>query len=166
MATHLRATLHTRLNPARERWVVIVLFSVLSLPFSIPLQAQPTYKLDVKPDLKPLATIKLEGAKVTRGELADDPGFRLQYHVKAADGKTVITSDARSNPAVELPVKDAGSFTIVLELFYPAYKGGTGQKGEFKAVSNVLHYKVEDGKVTLFEPPAPKKTDSEPPKKP
>jgi hypothetical protein len=152
--------LHTSLNPTRVL-AALVLFAV-----SVPLRAQPTYKLDVKPDLKPLATIKLEGAKVTRGDLADDPGFRLQYHVKAADGKTVITSDARPNTAMELPVKDAGTFNIVLELFYPAYKGGTGQKGEFKPVSNVLHYKVENGKVMLLEPPPPKKTDPESPKKP
>jgi hypothetical protein len=160
---------HTCLNPARVRLAVLVLFSVaiFSPPFSIPLRAQPTYKLDVKPDLKPLATIKLEGAKVTRGELSDDPGFRLQFHVKAADGKnTITTSEARSNRALELPVKDAGTFTIVLELFYPAYKGGTGQKGEFKPVSNVLRYKVEEGKVTLLEPPIPKKTDADSPKKP
>src|SRR5262249_55497101 len=147
MPNPTRAMPHICLNLTRVL-AALVLFAV-----SIPLRAQPTYKLDVKPDLKPLATIKLEGAKVTRGDLADDPGFRLQYHVKAADGKTVMTSDARSNPAVELPVKDAGSFTIVLELFHPAYKGGTGQKGEFKPVSNVLHYKVEEGKVTLVQPP-------------
>jgi hypothetical protein len=159
---------HTWLNPTRVRLAALVLFSVsiFSPPFSIPLRAQPTYKLDVKPDLKPLATIKLEGAKVVRGELTDDPGFRLQYRVKTTDGKTVMTSEARSNKALELPVKDAGTFTVVLELFYPTYKVGTGQKGEFKPVSNVLHYKVEEGKVTLLEPPVPKKTEPDPPKKP
>jgi hypothetical protein len=159
---------HISLNATSVRLAALVLFyvSIFSSPFSIPLRAQPTYKLDVKPDLKPLATIKLEGAKVTRGELSDDPGFRLQYHVKAADGKTVMTSEARSNTVLELPVKDAGTFTVVLELFYPAYKGGTGQKGEFKPVSNVLHYKVEEGKVKLLEPPVPKKTEPDPPKKP
>lgn len=124
--------------------------------------AQPTYKLDVKPHLKPLSTLKLEGARVTRTELADDPGFRLQFHVKQADGKTVTTAEARSTPSVELPIKTPGSFSVVLELFYPAYKGGTGQKGEFKPVSNVLTYKVDGGKVTLIDTPAPKK--DQPPK--
>ena len=56
-----------------------------------------------------------------------------------------------------MPQKEAGTYTVVLELFYPAYKGGTAQKGEFKPISNVLTYKVEaGGKVTLVETPAPK----------
>jgi hypothetical protein len=121
------------------------------------LSAQPTYKLDVKPHLKPLATIKLEGVKLTRTELTDDPGFRLQYHIKQADGKTVSTIEARSTPTVDLDVKTAGTFTVALELFYPAYKGGTGQKGEFKPVSDVLTYKVEGGKISIVESPPPKK---------
>lgn len=122
--------------------------------------AQPTYKLDVKPHLKPLATLKLEGNRLTRTDLADDPGFRLQYHIKRADGKTVSTVEARSTPAVELEAKTAGTYSVVLELFYPAYKGGTGQKGEFKPVSNVLTYKVDAGKITLLDTPAPQQDPS------
>ena len=121
------------------------------------LVAQPTYKLDVKPHLKPLAAIKLAGNKISRTDLDDDPGFRLQYHIKQMDGKSVTTIEARSNPNVEIPTATAGSFTIVLELFYPAYKGGTSQKGEFKPVSNVLAYKVDGGKITMIDLPTPKK---------
>ena len=121
------------------------------------LVAQPTYKLDVKPHLKPLATIKLAGNKVNRTELDDDPGFRLQYHIKQLDGKSVAAIEARSNPNAEIPTVTAGSFTIALELFYPAYKGGTSQKGEFKPVSNILAFKVEGGKITPIDLPPPKK---------
>jgi hypothetical protein len=129
---------------------------MLTLPHAN-LVAQPTYKLDVKPHLKPLAAIKLTEGKISRTNLDDDPGFRLQYHIKQLDGKSVTTIEARSNATVPISTATAGSFTIVLELFYPAYKGGTSQKGEFKEVSNVVGYKVDAGKVTPIDLPPPKK---------
>jgi hypothetical protein len=123
--------------------------------------AQPTYKLDVKPDLKPQATLRLDGSRIRRSAVTDDPGFRLQYHFKK-DGKPLDTAEARSAPELDVPQKEPGTYTVVLELFYPAYKGGTAQKGEFRAVSNVLTYRVEAGakpgdpvKVVLVEPPPP-----------
>jgi hypothetical protein len=122
-------------------------------------RAQPTYKLDVKVHLKPLATLTLKGDKLSRSGVKDDPGFRLQYHFKK-DGKTVTAVEARSNPTLTIPQKQAGTYTVVLELFYPAYKGGTAQKGEFKPVSNVVTFRVEAGakptdpvKVVFIEPP-------------
>lgn len=144
------------------------LFLLLAATPALP--AQPTYKLDVKPNLKPLATLKLEGVKITRTPVKDDPGFRLQYHFKK-DGKSLAVVEARTDVSLDVPQKDAGTYSVVLELFYPNYKGGTAQKGEFKAVSNVLTYKVEapakpgePTKVVVVEtpmppmpPPAPKK---------
>src|SRR5712671_5307202 len=82
--------------------------------------AQPTYKLDVKPNLKPQATLQLDGSRISRSAIKDDPGFRLQYHFKR-DGKTLATVEARSQQMVELPQKDPGNYSVVLELFYPAY---------------------------------------------
>ena len=146
--------------------IVAIPAFILNAQVTNPLRSQPTFKLDVKPDLKPLATIKLDGAKVSRSELADDPGFRLQYHVRAAEGKTLQTAEARSAPSLELPLQTAGTFTIVLELFHPAYKGGNDQKGAFKPVSNVLTFKVEAGKLTQIETPPPKKAEEPPAKKP
>ncbi len=137
----------------------LVLAFLAAAWLAVPAVAQPTYKLDVKPDLKPQATLTLDGGRLTRSALKDDPGFRLQYHFKK-DGKAFDTAEARSNPTLDVPQKEAGTYTVVLELFYPAYKGGTAQKGEFKAVSNVLTYRVEPGtkpgdpsKVVLVEPP-------------
>jgi hypothetical protein len=121
--------------------------------------AQPTYKLDVKPNLKPQATLQLDGSRIRRSAIKDDPGFRLQYHFKK-DGKTIATVEARSQQMVELPQKDPGNYSVVLELFYPAYKGGAQQKGEFKPISNVLAYRIEPGakmgdpvKIAVVEPP-------------
>ena len=121
--------------------------------------AQPTYKLDVKAHLKPLATLTLKDGKLSRTAVGDDPGFRIQYHFRR-DGKTVAVVEARAAATVAVPPKTPGTYSVVLELFYPAYKGGTAQKGEFKAVSNVLQFRVEAGarptdpvKVVLIEPP-------------
>lgn len=146
---HLRATI-------AFLFVLLAASLLLNAP-QIDIAAQPTYKLDVKPHLKPLAAIKLADGKITRTDLDDDPGFRLQYHIKQLDGKSVSTIEARSNPSVSVPTATGGSYTIVLELFYPAYKGGTSQKGEFKEVSNVIAFKVDSGKISLIDVPPPKK---------
>jgi hypothetical protein len=144
------------------RWAVPIFLAIgaAALTLNAPspeVSAQPTYKLDVKPHLKPLATLRIDGARLLRTELDDDPGFRVQYHIRQLDGKTVATIEARSAPAIDLELKTAGTFSVVLELFYPAYKGGTGQKGEFKPVSNDLTYKIDGGKIVVFEAlPAPK----------
>jgi hypothetical protein len=136
--------------------------AVLLVCFGCPyLAAQPTYRLEVRPFIRPQATLTLEGTNVKRSGVKDDPGFRLQYHIKK-DGKTLSTVEARSQPALELPRKDAGTYSVVLEIFYPTYKGGSGQKGQFKAISNVLTYRLTPGtkpglaaKIQLVEPPAP-----------
>jgi hypothetical protein len=124
-------------------------------------QGQPTYPLDVKRHLKPFATLSLKNAKLRRTPVKDDPGYRLQYHFRQG-GKTVATVEARSNPTLAIPQKDAGIYTVVLELFYPAYKGGTQQKGEFKPISNVVRFQVKAAarpggpvKVVLVQPPLP-----------
>ena len=117
---------------------------------------QPTYKLDVKPHLRRWRPSNWTGSGVNRTELADDPGFRLQWHIKQADGKSVSAVDARAMGVLDLPAQAAGTFSVVLELFYPAYKGGPAQKGEFKPVSNVLTYKVDAGKIMLLENQPPK----------
>src|SRR2546423_1290661 len=108
-----------------------------------PAPAQPTYKLDVKPDLKPLATLQLKAGKFTRSEVRDDPGFRLQYHFKK-DGKTLALVEGRAQVEVSPPgpALTAGTYTVVPELFYPNYRAGTGPNGVSKPISNVLTYRL------------------------
>ena len=120
------------------------LSALLALIAAGPLSAQPTYKLDVKADLQPRATLQLSGTKITRSVLNDDPGFRLQFHFQK-DGKSVATVNARTAESVDLPSTDPGVYTVALELFYPNYKGGNAQKGAFRAVSSTLVYRVEKG---------------------
>jgi hypothetical protein len=142
-----------------RHFLIGLLFAALFLPSSA--SAQPTYKLDVKPHLKPLATLTLKDGRLTRTALADDPGFRLQYDFKK-DGKTVAVVEARASGVLAIPQKTAGTYSVVLELFYPGYTGGSGQKGQFKAVSNEIRFRVDAGakasdpvKVVLLEATKP-----------
>jgi len=119
--------------------------------------AQPTYRLDVRGDLKPLATLSVNGERIRRSAVKDDPGFRLQFHFQK-EGKTIATIDARADEAVVPPSLEPGVYTVALELFHPGYKGGTGIKGQFKAVSETLTYRIEPGKPVKIAvvPPAKK----------
>ena len=120
-----------------------------------PALAQPTYRLDVKRELKPRASLTLTGGKLTRSTVTDDPGFRLQLHFKK-DGKTVATLDVRAETTVALPVTEPGTYTVALELFHPAYKGGQASKGEFKAIGEGLTYRIKSQKpLEVIVVPAP-----------
>jgi hypothetical protein len=133
-----------------------LLAALLALLFAGPVLAQPTYRLDARRGLKPRATLTLSDGKLKRSAVTDDPGFRLQFHFRK-DGKTIATPEARAKPAVPLPRTEPGIYTVVLELFHPASKGGTASKGEFKAISGVLTYRVESPRPLRVSivPPAP-----------
>src|SRR5260370_1368140 len=122
---------------ARHLLLVVGLAPLLALGLAPDIAAQPTYKLDVKPDLKPLATVELKAGQFVRSEVRDDPGFRLQYHFKK-DGKTLALVDARAQPSASPPALTPGTSPVVLELFYPNYTGGMAPKGMYKPVSDVL----------------------------
>jgi hypothetical protein len=131
--------------------VLAVMTCFMIMPESV--NAQPTYKLDVKSHLRPLAALRLEGGRVVRSELLEDPGFRLQYVFKK-DNKVVTVVEARAQPSVEIPTTEPGAYTVTLELFYPAYKGGTEQKGAFRPVSEPVAYVVQRdaaGKTTIAD---------------
>jgi hypothetical protein len=103
-----------------------------------------TYLLNVKPELKPGVTLRLDGNQVVRSAIHDDPGFRVQYHFKK-DNQTLAVLEARTLTRIDLPKREPGTYSVVVELFYPAYKGGTAQKGQFKPISNELRYRIEPG---------------------
>ncbi len=107
-------------------------------------QAQPTYRLDVKAELKPAVQLRLNGMQLQRSAVTDDPGFRLQYLFRK-DGQAVAALEARSRPSVDLPRLEPGVYNVAVELFYPTYKGGVGQKGQFKPISNVITYRIDPG---------------------
>lgn len=112
-----------------------------------------TYKLGVPAHTHPAAVLTLKGDKVTRSSVTDDPGFRLQFHL-LKDGKSLDKADARLSETFTLPTKEPGQYALVLELFYPAYKPGKDQKGQFKAISNFILYQVvSPGAVKIVERP-------------
>jgi hypothetical protein len=132
-----------------------------------PVSAQPTYKLDVKSELAPRAALTLSGDTLTRTAVRDDPGFRLQYHFRK-DDKTVANINARGEERIRVPSLEPGTYTVVLELFHPGYKGGTGLKGQFKPVSDVLNYRLEAGKppkISVVLTVKPKPVAPQPPAK-
>jgi hypothetical protein len=88
----------------------------------------------------PKAEIRLEGRKVTRGEVANDWGSRLQWKV-LHNGKPVATPPARAESSYEHPDSAPGTYEIVLEMWkYEGYKkGGVGQYVE---ISNKVSYQV------------------------
>lgn len=107
-------------------------------------RAQPTYKLDVKPEFRPRAALQLADDQVRRSPVSNDPGFRLQFHFRK-EGKTVQVVEARRILTAPVAGSDPGLYSAVLEVFYPAYRGGTAQKGEFRPISNILTYRIEPG---------------------
>jgi hypothetical protein len=145
----------------RQPLLLLALGALLAV--APPARTQPTYRLDVKPELKPRATLTLEGEVVVRSSVSDDPGFRLQLHFTQA-GKTIATVEARSSDRVRPPLSAAGTYEVVLELFYPGYKGGTGLKGQFKPISDPLSFTFAPAK-PLQRLPARPPTPA-PPKKP
>ncbi len=126
-----------------SRTARFLLPAVLLVVLPAAARAQPTYKLGVYKHVQPLATLKLDGKQLRRSDVKDDPGFRLQYHF-LKDGKELTTIDARAQPTLTLPHKEPGTYAVVLEVFYPSFKG-SGQKGQFVAVSNTLTYRLEAG---------------------
>ncbi len=105
-------------------------------------RGQATYKLEVKPALRPSATLTLEGTHIRRSALKYDPGFRLQLAFKK-NGKALKAIPARGADRVDLPDQTPGTYSAVLELFYPSYKTGDAQKGQFRVASNELIYEVQ-----------------------
>jgi hypothetical protein len=129
------------------RFILAALIGLASLTTA---SAQPAFKLGVRPEFAPKAEIKLEDGRVVRTAVANDPGFRLLINIKN-DGKSVATIEARSAASIDLPIKEPGNYTVALELFFPTFKTGGAQKGEFKTISNVLACKFEDGQLKLVE---------------
>ena len=107
-------------------------------------RAQATFPMKIKrvEELNPKATLKLEGRAVTRSDIARDPGYRIQWHVKK-DGKTVAQVNARPEKSYTHADASAGKYTIVLELFFPEYKATSkDSKGLFKPISNEVSYTI------------------------
>ena len=77
----------------------------------------------------PRAEIKLEGRRVTRGDVANDWGLLLRW-VIARDGKVIATANARAETSYEHTDAAPGQYEIVLQMWkYVDYK--KNPDGEF-----------------------------------
>ncbi|MBI3462290.1 MAG: hypothetical protein HY000_04410 [Planctomycetes bacterium] len=130
----------------KRRIAVTVSVGILWLAAAEAAYAQARFPFTLKKveDLGPKAEIKLEGKKIIRSAVTRDPGFRLQWRVKEGD-KTVAEVNARRSKELLPELKEPGTYTVVLELYYPVYKPTSDRKGEYRPISNVLEYKVEAG---------------------
>lgn len=93
----------------------------------------------------PRAEIRLEGHRVTRGEVTHDWGLRLQWEVRR-DGKVIATPPARAEGSYEHPDATPGTYEIVLQMWkYVDYrKNPTGEfvNSKFVEVSNKVSYTI------------------------
>ncbi len=85
--------------------------------------------MEQKFDTAPHAEIQLAGRRVTRGDVSNDWGLRLQWEIRR-DGKVIATAAARADASYEHPDTTPGVYEIVLQMWkYVDYKKGAD--GEF-----------------------------------
>ena len=79
----------------------------------------------------PKAVLRVDGTTISRGEIADDWGSRMQWKVMR-DGKQVASVIARrTETTFEHAEKTPGKYQVVLQMFkYVNYKK-TGAGGEY-----------------------------------
>ena len=73
--------------------------------------------MDQKLEGTPKATLQLDGRKVTRSEVTNNWGTRLQWKV-SRDGKEVATVGAGLDLAFEHPDSAPGKYEVVLQQFH------------------------------------------------
>ena len=101
--------------------------------------------MEQKFDGTPKAEIRLQGRRVTRGDVMNDWGLMLRW-VITRDGKEVATAPARAEPSYEHADKTPGQYEIVLQSWkyvnYAKDAKGEFTKSKFVAISNVVKYKI------------------------
>ena len=85
--------------------------------------------MEQKYDKLPHAELRLDGRRVTRGDVTNDWGLRLQWEVRR-DGQVIATPAARADVSYEHTDATPGKYEIVLQMWkYVDYKKGAN--GEF-----------------------------------
>ncbi len=93
----------------------------------------------------PRAEIRLEGRRVTRSEVTNDWGLRLQWEIRR-DGKVIATPSARADASYEYADTTPGTYEIVLQMWkyvdYRKKKDGEFINSKFVDISNKVSYKI------------------------
>lgn len=100
--------------------------------------------MDQKFEGTPKAEIKLDGRKLTRSDVSNDWGLRLQWQIKR-DGKVVATPPARADMSFEFDDKTPGKYEVVLQMWkYVNYRKKNGEfiDSKFIDISNAVSYTI------------------------
>ena len=101
--------------------------------------------MDQKFEGSPRAEIRLKGRTVTRGDVVNDWGLRLQWQV-SRNGKVIATPAARAETSYEHPDKTRGKYEIVLQMWkYVNYKKNKDREfidSKFIEISNKVSYTI------------------------
>ena len=94
----------------------------------------------------PQAEIKLEGKKVSRGDVTNDWGLRLQWQI-SRDGQVVATPAARAETSYEHADATPGNYEIVLQMWkYIDYRKDPNTRqyvnSKFIDISNKVTYTI------------------------
>lgn len=93
----------------------------------------------------PRAEIRLEGRRVTRGDVSNDWGLRLQWEVRR-NGQVIATPAARAEASYEHADATPGNYEIVLQMWkYVDYRkkpDGEFVNSRFIDISNKVNYTV------------------------
>ena len=93
----------------------------------------------------PQATIRLEGRRVTRGDVTNDWGLRLQWEVRR-NGQVIATPAARADLAYEHADAAPGTYEVVLQMWryvnYAKNPQGEFTASAFIAISNRVTYTI------------------------
>jgi len=101
--------------------------------------------MDQKFEGTPHAEIRLEGRRVSRGDVTHDWGLRLQWEVRR-NGQVIATPPARADVSYQHPDATPGSYEIVLQMWkYVDYaKKPTGEfvNSRFVDISKKVSYTI------------------------
>jgi hypothetical protein len=93
----------------------------------------------------PRAEIRLQGRRVTRGDITGDWGLRVQWEVRR-NGQVIATPPARADLSYEHPDMTPGTYEIVLQMWrYIDYrKNASGEyvNSRFVNISNKVSYTI------------------------
>ncbi len=93
----------------------------------------------------PRAEIRLEGRRVTRGDVTNDWGLRLQWQIRR-NGQVMATPPARAALSYEHTDATPGTYEIVLQMWkYVDYrKNASGEfiNSRFVDISNKVSYTI------------------------
>ena len=96
-------------------------------------------------EVPPRATIRLEGRRVTRSEVAGDWGLRLQWQIRR-NGQVIATPPARAETSYEHPDNTPGTYEIVLQMWkYVDYRkrpDGEFVNSRYIDISNRVTYTI------------------------